>query len=409
MKDKLTNNIGLKVLSIILATILWLVITNAENPIGTKTFDNVPVTILHESVISDLGKVYDIVQGETISFTVEARRSIREVLRASDFRVVADFNELSDVYAVPIEVIASTKFDDPVVVKDINEKVMIVSLEELVQKTFKVNIVQKGDIAEEYYVGAKIATPNIITVSGPKARVERIKEVTVEIDATGASASFNAIGQPKLIDEEGKEMDISYFNFNESYVSVKIDLYRTKDINLLVQATGNPADGYAMTKIEYEPKSITVAGKDEDLQRLRYLQVKHSIGDATSNIAEEINLQSKLPEGMVLVGEDQTAVINITIEKMITKDIMIWPGDVDFRNKSSTLNLQLYTTGAMTATVIGPAAELENITRTSLKPYVDIAGKDPGTYSETLKFDGLYEHSKVSISPEISFNLMPNG
>ena len=408
MKDKLTNNIGLKVLSILLATILWLVITNVENPVGTKRFDNVPVTILHEDVISDLGKVYDIVQGETISFTVEARRSIRDVLNYSDFKVEADFNELSDVYAVPIEV-TSTRFDESVIVTDINEKMMIISLEELVQETFKVNIVQKGDIAEEYFVGAKTATPNIITVSGPKARVDRIKEVVVEIDATGASASFNAIGQPKIIDEEGKEMDISYFDFNESYVSVRIDLYRTKEINLLIQASGKPADGYAMTNIEYEPKSIIVAGKNEDLQRLRYLQVKHVIEGATGNIAEEINLQEQLAEGIVLVGEDQTAVINIAIEKLITKDIMIWPGDVDFRNKSTAHSLQISTTGSMTATVTGPATELENITRASLKPYVDLAEKESGTYSEALKFNDISEHSKVSISPEISFNLMPIG
>lgn len=408
MKDKLTNNIGLKVLSILLATILWLVITNIEDPVGTKTFDNVPVTILHEDVISDLGKVYDIIQGETISFTVEARRSIREALKASDFKVEADFNELSDVYAVPIEV-TSPRYGDSVVVKDMNEKIMIVSLEELVQETFKVNIVQKGDIAEEYFVGAKIATPNIITVSGPKARVDRIKEVIVEVDATGAIASFNAVGQPKLIDEEGNEMDNSYFDFNESYVSVRIDLYRTKEINLQILATGKPADGYAMTNIEYEPKTITVAGKNEDLQRLRYLQVKHSIGGATSNISEEINIQEKLSEGIVLVGEDQTAAINITIEKMITKDIMIWPGDVDFRNKSSAHNLQINTAGSMTVTVTGPAAELENITRMTLKPYVDIAEKGSGSYTETLKFNDLYEHSKVSISPEISFNLTPIG
>ncbi|NLZ83057.1 MAG: hypothetical protein GX915_05280 [Clostridiales bacterium] len=408
MKDKLTNNIGLKVLSILLATILWLVITNVENPVGTKRFDNVPVTILHEDVISDLGKVYDIVQGETISFTVEARRSIRDVLNYSDFKVEADFNELSDVYAVPIEV-TSTRFDESVIVTDINEKMMIISLEELVQETFKVNIVQKGDIAEEYFVGAKTATPNIITVSGPKARVDRIKEVVVEIDATGASASFNAIGQPKIIDEEGKEMDISYFDFNESYVSVRIDLYRTKEINLLIQASGKPADGYAMTNIEYEPKSIIVAGKNEDLQRLRYLQVKHVIEGATGNIAEEINIQEQLAEGIVLVGEDQTAVINIAIEKLITKDIMIWPGDVDFRNKSTAHSLQISTTGSMTATVTGPATELENITRASLKPYVDLAEKESGTYSEALKFNDISEHSKVSISPEISFNLMPIG
>lgn len=408
MKDKLTNNIGLKVLSILLATILWLVITNVEDPVGTKRFDNVPVTILHEDVISDLGKVYDIVQGETISFTVEARRSIRDVLNESDFKVEADFNELSDVYAVPIEV-TSRRFNESVIITDINEKMMIVSLEELVQETFKVNIVQKGDISDEFFIGAKTATPNIITVSGPKARVDRIKEVVVEIDATGASASFNAIGQPKIIDEEGNEMDISYFDFNESYVSVRIDLYRTKEINLRIQATGKPADGYAMTNIEYEPKSIIVAGKNEDLQRLRYLQVKHVIEGATGNIAEEINLQEQLTEGIVLVGEDQTAVINIAIEKLITKDIMIWPGDVDFRNKSSAYNLQISTTGPMTVIVSGPAAELENITRMSLKPYVDLAEKGSGTYSETLKFNDLSEHSKVSISPEVNFNLMPIG
>ena len=133
------------------------------------------------------------------------------------------------------------------------------------------------------------------------------------------------------------------------------------------------------------------------------------IEGATGNIAEEINLQEQLAEGIVLVGEDQTAVINIAIEKLITKDIMIWPGDVDFRNKSTAHSLQISTTGSMTATVTGPATELENITRASLKPYVDLAEKESGTYSEALKFNDISEHSKVSISPEISFNLMPIG
>ena len=66
MKEKLTRNIGLKILSIVLAAILWLVITNIDDPIKTKNFYNVPVEILNEDAIASLNQVYDIKEGETI-------------------------------------------------------------------------------------------------------------------------------------------------------------------------------------------------------------------------------------------------------------------------------------------------------------------------------------------------------
>ena len=104
MKEKLTRNIGLKILSIVLAAILWLVITNIDDPIKTKNFYNVPVEILNEDAIASLNQVYDIKEGETIDFTVAARRSIIENLALSDFRVTADFSKLSDVNAVTIDI-----------------------------------------------------------------------------------------------------------------------------------------------------------------------------------------------------------------------------------------------------------------------------------------------------------------
>lgn len=402
------NNFGLKILSVILAAILWIAITNIDDPIGSKDFDNMPVEIINEDVITDLGKVYDIIQGETIDFTIEARRSIRENLRRSDFVVQADFTDLSDVYAVPIK-ISCPQYGDAVIVSEGKDQRMKISLEELISETFKVNIVEKGEVAEGYFVGAKTANPNIITVSGPKARIERISEVIVEVDVTGISDSFHSVGYPKVLDEEGEEMDISYFDFSESYISFNIDLYRTKEINLQVDATGKPAEGYVMTGIEYEPKRIEVAGKEEDIRRIRYLAIKHPINNATVDISEEINLQDELPEGIVLVDQDKTAVINIKIEKMKTKDITIWPGDVEFRNKSTDLSLNILTTGPLVVTVTGPDAELAVINRDSLRPYIDIAEYRAGTYTETFKFGTLSRNSKVSVSPEINFNLTPLG
>ncbi|NLK28752.1 MAG: hypothetical protein GX306_10485 [Clostridiales bacterium] len=404
MKDKLTSNIGLKVLSVILAAILWLVITNVDDPIETKPFRDVPVEILNEDVITELGKVYDIVQGETIDFTVEARRSIKDNLTVADFKVTADFTQLSDVYAVPIDITCPKYGDENVRVTDGKEQRMIISLEEVMEENFKVNIVTKGEVAEGYFVGKKSASPNIITVSGPKARIERISDVVVEVDVSGATESIHIVGIPKVLDEDGKEMDSSYFTFNENYISVSIDLYKTKSINLHFSTNGSPAEGYVMTNIEYEPKTIEVAGKEEDLRRIRYLSIKESIAGATGNIEKEINLQEKLPEGIILVGEDHNAVINITIEKMQTKEITIWPGDVEFRNKTEDYSVLINSNGPIIVSVMGSTEELARMSRTSLKPYVDLAGYGIGTYTKNIEFD-LPEHNKITNDPEISFNL----
>ena len=38
MKDKLTRNIGVKILSVVIAAFLWLVITNVNDPVKSRTF-----------------------------------------------------------------------------------------------------------------------------------------------------------------------------------------------------------------------------------------------------------------------------------------------------------------------------------------------------------------------------------
>jgi YbbR domain-containing protein len=60
MKEKLTKNIGLKILSIILAAILWLVITNVDDPEEAKTFTDIKVQVINEKAITSQDKVYDI-------------------------------------------------------------------------------------------------------------------------------------------------------------------------------------------------------------------------------------------------------------------------------------------------------------------------------------------------------------
>jgi YbbR domain-containing protein len=382
MKEKLTRNIGLKILSIILAALLWLVITNVDDPITQKPFYNVPVEILNKSVLTDLNQVYEITEGATIDFTVAARRNITDDLTVSDFKVTADFSKLSDVNAVTIDIKCPRYGDEVTVAKGLYQ-VMKVDLEELTQKNFKVNVVQIGEPADGYYVAEKTAS-TIINVSGPKTKMERIAEIVAEVDVTGVAGSFRTNEKPKALDESGKEIDASNLKFNFDYVTINIGMLKTKPIDLLVTVTGKPADGYIMAAYDYEPKSIKIAGEAAALNNIQSLTVEENIDGASENIKKEINLQNQLPEGIILTGDNQTVTVEITLVRAETKEITVLPEEIEIRNKPEDLDY-IFISGSVILRLYGPVTETAGITVKTLKPYVDLSGCSAGTYGLSVR------------------------
>ena len=84
MKEKLTKNLGIKLISLFCAFFLWLAIVNVANPIKVSTRE-VPVTILNESVLERANLTYEIDGKETstVSFRVRTRADYR--IKATDF------------------------------------------------------------------------------------------------------------------------------------------------------------------------------------------------------------------------------------------------------------------------------------------------------------------------------------
>lgn len=408
MKEKLTRNIGLKILSVILAAILWLVITNVDDPIETRTLRDIEVDIINEDVINSLDQTYKIIEGDKIDFTYAARRSVADSLSKSDFKVTADFAKLSRVYAVAIE-ITCPRYGDEVVITNMSNPTMVVELEDLEQKNFMVSINIVGKTAEGYVVGEKTARPNIIQVEGPKSKIERIAKIAVDIEVYEERESYQTMGLPKALDEEGEVIDtsnlkFSYNNIDVIYVDANIDIYKTKEVDLLITPTGEPASGYAMTSIEYEPKKIEIAGEKEKLRNIHSITITEDITGQRENIEKEINISEQLPEGIILVGEDQTAVVNITIERNETKEITIWPGDIEQRNKPQDLTVSYITTGPITVRVTGPSEDIEDVSRLSLKPYIDLEHHAVGTYSLNIQSD-IPDNVTILNNPMLSIKL----
>ena len=82
MKNKLTRNWGLKIASFLSAAVLWLVVTNINDPIVPYRVTDVPVTIKNTNLITDRGQVYEVLDGTDVIdvVTVSAPRSIIDAL-----------------------------------------------------------------------------------------------------------------------------------------------------------------------------------------------------------------------------------------------------------------------------------------------------------------------------------------
>ena len=57
LKRMLTNNLGLKILSVVLALFTWLIMVNVSNPMMTVTH-TIPVEFVNEDVLKNAGLTY---------------------------------------------------------------------------------------------------------------------------------------------------------------------------------------------------------------------------------------------------------------------------------------------------------------------------------------------------------------
>ncbi len=405
MKEKLTRNIGVKIMSVLLAVLLWLVITNLDDPVRYKEFSDVQVTILNEDIIKTPNQSYVIAEGETIDFKVAARRSIIESLTESDFDVTADFAHLSSVNSVNIN-IKPRRYKDDIQIVDRGEvQYVIVSIEELLAKQFKVNIVEKGKAAEGYYLGPKSATPVMIEVTGPKSRIENIKQVVVEADVEGASKKVTQLLRPSCLDEEGNVIDASRLGFSSRYIEITMEYYPIKEIPLTITTVGQPADGYIMTNMEYQPKTIEIAAEASKLRSINMLEATYDITGANGRIEDYIELPEWLEEGVYLVGADTSASINVTIEKVETKELSIWPNDIELRNKPNSLDASYITKGPIKVNILGPASEIEPVTRNTLKPFINLSEYSSGTYYLYLETD-ISKNVSIDDASKVLLNLV---
>lgn len=397
MKDKLKNNLSLKILAFVFAVFLWWAVVNIDDPINTKQF-YVDVAVTNPEVITNAGKSYQILDDtKTITVTIKARRKVLDEIKSSHIMATADLREMQDS-SVPIRV-KIIGFEGSYESATAYPQNIQVSVENTMKKTFPITTVANGTPRDGYVVGSMTASPKTVDISGPESAVTKISKVVARVDVSEMSSDTTIETELVYYDAAENRIDKTLLSSNcdKNGVSVIVDIWNTKKVQLQFDTSDiRPASGYAFTGIEVEPQMIRVAGTTEQLSALTQLEIRAEElkkRDVSANEEVIVDVTKHLPEGIIMADSDESSVVvRILVEKAGTKSILLPVGSIQIEKASSKFNLEKGPEQEVELQFSGSKEALEKLSSEKITASVDLSQyTEAGNYTVQIQITELPE------------------
>lgn len=320
MKDILTKNLGLKIVSVMAAFVLWLVVVNVDDPVISKTYTGIAVEVQNEDVLKQQGKCYEFEDGsDTVNIIVTAKRSVIDAMSKDYLRATADLRLLSSLDTVPVEV-RSTRYADQiesVVTRSENIKLKI---ENLVEKMVPVTLVYTGQPQEGYLIASVESSCNAVKVSGPESRVGLVESVCASDDISLISKDYVITQELYPCDENGERIDDTRITLSRTMTEVRYYVYATKTIPISSGYSGEPRAGYSANgTVITNPSSVVVAGKGENFDDMEVIYISPdeiNISDAASDVNAVVDISEYLPTGVIFADKQFVPTVEVTVSVM---------------------------------------------------------------------------------------------
>lgn len=378
MKKSLTNNIGLKLLAFIFAFMLWLLVVNIDDPVDTKTFDDIPVSIEYTEVVTQDQRSYQVLDGtDTVSVTVSATRSVLEKISAENIVATADMRELYLESQIPIEItIPGYEFETATA----SPRNVQVKIEQNKSDTFPITVTTTGTVRDGYVLGNVQADPERVTVNGPESVIDQISKVVAEVNVSGLSSDSSIDAVLTYYDEDNNEISAEQLanNLGTTGVKVNVTLYHTARIPVTVDTSEvTAADGYSISEVTWTPEEIQLAGEEEVLDALEEIRIPADAIDITSisqRTEKTVDITPYLPEGTRLVDENgNNILVTARVAREGTKSFDIPVGSITVNNLDDALTVSGYGSGDdLEVHIGGPQEQLNSLELSDLAVSIDL-------------------------------------
>lgn len=388
MPDIMKRNLSYKLISILLAFILWAYVTNEQNPITKHTYD-IPLEtkgLKSSFAILDMPK--------TIKVTVQTSKISFTSLTPRDIHAYVDLTYISQVGEAlcPVEI----KQDSDITIIESKPDNVKVNIDYINSKTFDVDLKPIGKLNNQYTISSSKITPERISITGPQTILDKISSVIVSPEINNLKGKQDLSLPIRILDSQGKSLYTD--NLRISHQRVNVNFQVDKNLVELAkpiepQIIGQVAEGFYIESIDMNPKTAVLSGELFELNGILNVETeKIDISGKNKDYTTFIKL--KIPEKATVKGNDRVKLIvkikplntqKVIKAKIVVKDV---PSGLTARLDFEEVNILL----------IGSEKDLRNVI---ISPWIDLKDYTAGEYKIKIKIEAPKNVSISNISPQV--------
>lgn len=388
LKNKIFNNIGLKLLALVLAALVWWIVMNIDDPLVKKTIAGINVELRNTEALTDKGYIFQVNSGSVISITVKAPQSVANELKASDFTAYADLSQLSPLTDSASIEVECTKLDVKYDVKEITTKTQVVklSIDNKVTQDVPVTLEVVGTPANDYVIGDTNLSQNKIQITGASAIVEQITKAVIKYDVSDTTLSVNDKMTPTFYDSNGKVVDVSDLTLSRKDLTVSIDILPTKWVGINVTPSGKVADGYKMTGYSQNIASVRIAATWSNLESITNIDLPSDavvLNDITASKDYSVVIANYLSRSYKVVSDVRELIVHVEVEPLVVKSYTINREAIRVHNLPEGYELEILDP-SVEIEISALASAHENFNLDALNTNIEMRNPEVGEYYATL-------------------------
>lgn len=259
MSELFGKNTTAKILSVILATVLWVYVMNEQNP---------PVDMSYNVQPEVRGLVAGLVLAEgpgSVRIRVRGPRRVLAWLQSGDIRAYIDLSNVGEgTHAVPVRGVVPAGLE----LLEISPDRVTVTLDAVVSRTVPVKVRTTGNLPPGSVLGNITVAPSQVLLQGPRRKLDAVNQVTAVVDVSGQKGDFTAPVALKIVTAEGQELSGVTVKPDTVQVTVPIRSQAVKTVDVKPVVTGQPAAGYIVSSLTTDPSRVDVQGPPDVLARV---------------------------------------------------------------------------------------------------------------------------------------------
>ena len=366
---------AMMVASVIIAVVLWFVISISVYSITPRTIHHIPlkVEIAGTSAEENGLSVMDFDVKE-VTVQIEGNRTRIGNLNAGNLVATAKVENVTAAGKKSLAIEVSSPDNVQFNVKSITPSKVNVTFDRI--ETFAIEVRPSAPnitfaegcvLDEENY----LATPSAIDVTGPQAQLEQVAYCTAETSLKEEIDTSKIFTTDKLsfYDEKGALVDDSAFQYDVASFSIAVPVLYQQTLDITYQLTNAPAnfDTNALN-LELSENKITLAAPNAAVGELEDFNIGSiSLRDIDLDYSNDFVVD--IPEGYVNQSGFSTANLSLNSDGLMKKDFVL--SDIGIVNAPSSYHFNVLTQ-QLTVSIVGPEEIVQKLDASDITANVDL-------------------------------------